>query len=178
MLEQAAATQRFAAQLFVAVGLKITVFPVKFPVSREFALETGAISTASPARQSGIWRLYPRQRQKAPPMAGFCELVAGLRTSEFGHFRLGIADSLRPIFEIFPFSGDRGRRPGSIYTAWSNLQRNVVKFSALATGNWECRTYTATRTGRHQRLLLTAPDIKERPTYELPWSLVRLNGQL
>jgi len=25
---------------------------------------------------------------------------------------------------------------------------------------------------------LTAPDIKERPTYELPWSLVRLNGQL
>jgi len=24
----------------------------------------------------------------------------------------------------------------------------------------------------------TAPDIKERPAYELPWSSVRLNGQL
>ena len=31
---------------------------------------------------------------------------------------------------------------------------------------------------RHQCLLLTAPDIKESPAYELPWSSVRLNGQL
>jgi hypothetical protein len=66
--------------------------------------------------------------------------------SEFGHFRLEIADSLRPIFEIFPFSGDRDRRPGLIYTAWSSLQWNVVKFCALAAGSWEFRTYTARRT--------------------------------
>ena len=31
---------------------EIAIFPVKFPVSRDFALETGATSTASPARQS------------------------------------------------------------------------------------------------------------------------------
>src|SRR5258708_38072806 len=66
--------------------------------------------------------------------------------SEFGQFRLEIADSLRPIFEIFPFSGDRDRRPGLIYTAWSSLQWNVVKFCALAAGSWEFRTYTARRT--------------------------------
>ncbi len=35
--------------------------------------------------------------------------------SEFGHFRSEIADSLRRIFEIFPFLGDRSWRPGSIY---------------------------------------------------------------
>ena len=38
--------------------------------------------------------------------------------AESGHFRREIADSLRRIFEIFPFSGDRDRRLGSIYTAW------------------------------------------------------------
>jgi len=38
--------------------------------------------------------------------------------SEIGRYGSEIADSLRQIFEIFPFSGDGGRRPGSIYTAW------------------------------------------------------------
>jgi hypothetical protein len=81
-----------------------------------------------------------------PANGGLLRIDSRSPDSEFGHFRLGIADSLRPIFEIFPFLGDRGRRPGSIYTAWSSLQWNVVKFPALAAGSWECRTYTATRT--------------------------------
>ena len=33
-----------------------------------------------------------------------------------------LADSLRRIFEIFPFSGDCDRRPGSIRTAWRALE--------------------------------------------------------
>src|ERR1700676_5486809 len=33
-----------------------------------------------------------------------------------------IADSLRRIFEIFPFSGDWRRRPGSICTACPSMQ--------------------------------------------------------
>jgi hypothetical protein len=37
--------------------------------------------------------------------------------SEFGQFQSEIADSLRRIFEIFPFLGDSDRRLGSIYTA-------------------------------------------------------------
>ena len=176
MLEQRLRT-RFAAQLFVAVGLKISVFPVKFPVNRELpgdGFDRHCVASQAVRHLESL----PSATPKSPSNGGLLRIGSRSPNFEFGHFRLGIADSLRPIFEIFPFSGDRGRRPGSIYTAWSNLQRNVVKFSALATGNWECRTYTATRTGRHQRLLLTAPDIKERPTYELPWSLVRLNGQL
>ena len=35
-------------------SLDFAKFPVKFPVSREFGGETGAISTASPARQSAF----------------------------------------------------------------------------------------------------------------------------
>jgi len=32
-------------------------------------VETGAISTASPANQCCAWRFYPQQCQKCPPMA-------------------------------------------------------------------------------------------------------------
>jgi len=35
-------------------------FPCKIPCYQGIDLETGAISTASPARQSGAWRLYPQ----------------------------------------------------------------------------------------------------------------------
>ena len=42
----------------------------------------------------------------------------------FGCFQDEIADSLRRIFEIFPFSGDCGWRPGSICTAWRARQCN------------------------------------------------------
>jgi hypothetical protein len=38
--------------------------------------------------------------------------------SDFGHFRGENAESLRRHAEIFPFSGDRDRRPVSIHTAW------------------------------------------------------------
>jgi hypothetical protein len=42
--------------------------------------------------------------------------------SEIGPYGGEIAESLRQIFEIFPFSGDGGRRPRSICTAWPARQ--------------------------------------------------------
>ena len=54
--------------------------------------------------------------------------------SGFGRFRLGLADILRRIFEIFPFSGDSDRRPGSIRTARPCLEWNITKFSATTAG--------------------------------------------
>jgi hypothetical protein len=42
-----------------------------------------------------------------------------------------IADSLRRIFEIFPFSGDWGRRPGSICTAWPGLECKLANSPGL-----------------------------------------------
>jgi hypothetical protein len=44
--------------------------------------------------------------------------------SDFGHSQREIADSLRRTFEKLPFLGDRGRRLGSICTAWPSLQCN------------------------------------------------------
>jgi hypothetical protein len=43
---------------------------------------------------------------------------------DFGHFLREIANSLRRTFEKLPFLGDRGRRPGSICSAWPSLQCN------------------------------------------------------
>jgi hypothetical protein len=62
--------------------------------------------------------ILPSAIQERPANGGLLRIGNRSPGSEFGHFRLGIADSLRPIFEIFPFSGDRSRRPGSICTAW------------------------------------------------------------
>jgi hypothetical protein len=65
-------------------------------------VETGAICTAAPAKQSGARRSYAQQSKKCPPMAGFCELVARLRTPNLATSG-SVADSLRRTFEKFPF---------------------------------------------------------------------------
>jgi hypothetical protein len=57
-----------------------------------------------------------------PANGGLLRIGGRSPDSQFGHFRSKIADSLRLIFEILPFSGDSDRRPGSIATAWRGLQ--------------------------------------------------------
>jgi hypothetical protein len=103
---------------------EIAIFPVKFPVSREFALETGAISTASPARQSGIPRFCPQQCQKWPPMAGFCKLARGLQAPDLATCRAKSPIVSGGYLKYSRFSetatGDRVRSG----TAWCSLQCN------------------------------------------------------
>jgi hypothetical protein len=62
---------------------------------------------------------------------------------DFGHSLSEIAHSLRRIFEIFPFSGDRGRRLGSICTAWASLQCNLQTSLPWPAANWESRARTS-----------------------------------
>jgi len=50
-------------------------------------VETGAICTASPARQFGGQRRGCPFKRKVPPMAGFRELEAGLRAPILGILR-------------------------------------------------------------------------------------------
>jgi hypothetical protein len=52
-----------------------------------------------------------------PANRGLLQIGAPSLSAQFGQSQSEIADSLRRIFEIFPFSGDRDRRLGSIYTA-------------------------------------------------------------
>ena len=51
-------------------------------------------------------------------------------SSVFCHFGGENAESLRPQAGLFPFSGDRDRRPGSIYTAWRTWERLVRELDA------------------------------------------------
>jgi hypothetical protein len=62
-----------------AVCAIIPNFPCKIPCQQGICVETGAISTASPARQSSRMRISLREWQKSPPMAGFCNSESGLR---------------------------------------------------------------------------------------------------
>jgi hypothetical protein len=63
--------------------------------------------------------------------------------SNFRHSQNEIADSLRRTLGKFPFSGDGGRRPGSICTVWPSLQCKPRRSPPLSPSNWECRVSTA-----------------------------------
>jgi hypothetical protein len=61
-------------------------FPCKIPCYQGSRMETGAISTASPANQSGTQRKCPFYPQKSPPMAGFCKSGTSLQAPVCGIF--------------------------------------------------------------------------------------------
>src|ERR1700676_609819 len=56
-----------------------------------------------------------------PTNCGLLQIGTPSPSSQFRQSESEIADSLWWIFEIFPFSGDSDRRPGSIRTAWRAL---------------------------------------------------------
>src|ERR1700676_331813 len=76
-------------------------------------------STLSDPRNARQWRAFANWR-----------LVSELR---IWRFQRKIADSLRLIFEIFPFLGDGDRRPGSIYSAWP-VWHGIVRFADAPKG--------------------------------------------
>ena len=105
----------------MSLSPRISKFPVKFPVSREFAWRR--------AIQHCVASQAVRSLGKSPRMVG--EMPANSRLFQFNgrsppsriRERRGEIDrSLRPQAEIFPFLGDGGRRPGSILTAWRPWQ--------------------------------------------------------
>jgi hypothetical protein len=72
-----------------------------------------------------------------PEMAangGLLQIGSRSPGSGFGHLQSQIADSLRRIFEIFPFFGDGDWRPGSIRHCVVQFAVQFAKFSALAAG--------------------------------------------
>ena len=68
--------------------------------------------------------ILPRATPEMPANGGLLRIGGRSLDSEFGPLQGEISDSLRRIFEIFPFLGDGGWRLGSICTAWSSLQCN------------------------------------------------------
>jgi len=77
--------------------------------------------------------ILPSAIPEMPANGGLLRIGGWSLDSGFGRFRLGLADILRRIFEIFPFSGDSDRRPGSSRTAWRALE------------SWEPATRAAAR---------------------------------
>jgi hypothetical protein len=85
-------------------------FPCKIPCLQGIGLETGAISTASPATQSFIRTKFATCASQARKSRLFAHSLLSLHsgcTKSVGE----IAKSLRPRPRIFPFCGDYRRRP-------------------------------------------------------------------
>jgi hypothetical protein len=79
-------------------------------------VETGAIRTASPARQSRGRRYLPSKSRKARCWRAFAIRRRSLN-SQIGKLACHFGKSLRPDLRKLPFSGDSDRRLGSIATA-------------------------------------------------------------
>src|ERR1700736_696670 len=67
-------------------------------------------------------RDFALSNTEMPANGGLLRICGRSPDSKFSQFQGEIADSLRRIFEIFPFLGDGGRRPGPICTAWPARQ--------------------------------------------------------
>lgn len=88
---------------------KTANFLEKFPVCREIAQETGAITTASPANQSGVRPGSPRNARMGRKSRLFAHSIPS-PGSQFAELKVEIAESLRPCPRIFPFCRDYWRR--------------------------------------------------------------------
>jgi hypothetical protein len=115
-MRKTAAIQAFLAEDDVSPWPDFAKFPLKFPVSREIQRETGAFSTASPARQCGFWQWIPRNGKK-PANSGLLRIHARSPESRIAGCGGQTTESLRPTPRIFPFPGERGWRFRSIATA-------------------------------------------------------------
>jgi len=90
-------------------------------ISRMLSLQLHKKSGNSPdiskgISQSGMSKFESSrvsQPVQMPANGGLLRFSSRSPGSEFGHFGNEIADSLRRIFETFPFLGDGERRPGS-----------------------------------------------------------------
>jgi hypothetical protein len=113
-----------------SAGLRISEFPVKFPDSRESRMETGAISTASPASHSSVRPDFPSARMgRKARLFGHSVLSPGSQLANRGP---SIAESLQPQPRKFPFCRDDRRRLGAITTAARGWQSISHKHNGLS----------------------------------------------
>src|ERR1700692_4705401 len=75
----------------------------------------------------------PSVTSEIPANGGLLGIGYRSSGSEIGRCGSEIADSLRRIFEIFPFPGDSDWRRGSILTAWPGSSR-ILRHSPSGLG--------------------------------------------
>jgi hypothetical protein len=125
-------------------------------------VETGAISTASPARQSGVPPGSPGKARMGRKCRLFVRSTSSLH-SQTSNCRAQNGASLRPYPQIFPFCRDCRRRPGSITPAARAAESNR-SVSSPRKGRIGCRcSFTAARGWRSSRVRVSLSTSKSRP---------------
>jgi hypothetical protein len=130
-------------RLFLSVGRESPISSIGFrsTISR--------FESSSPSQPVRDMEILPSVMLKMPANGGLLHIGVRSPGSKFGHFQGKIADSLRRIFEIFPFLGDDDWRLGQICTAWPP-RRSYSSMSLGPKGNREspclhCRTDASVR---------------------------------
>ena len=95
---------------WIAESVRFFTVGFQFTISR---LECFRPNQAVPPSEN-----LPSVGAEKPADGGLLQIGCRSLDFEFDRSEGEIADSLRRIFEVFPFSGDGGRRLGSICTAW------------------------------------------------------------
>jgi hypothetical protein len=97
---------------------------ISFKVLPDFDSTMRRFESSRPSQPVRRLETSPSAMPQRPANGGLLRIGYRSPGSEIGVSGSEIADSLRRIFEIFPFSGDCDRRPGSIGTAWRTRQCN------------------------------------------------------
>src|SRR6202171_4849223 len=87
-------------------------------------ITTSRFESSRPSQPVRRLETLPSVTSETPANGGLLRIGYRSPGSEIGRCGTQIAESLRRIFEIFPFSGDSGWRLGSILTAWRTRQSN------------------------------------------------------
>jgi hypothetical protein len=112
---------------------EIAKFPVKFPVSREFAWRRlRSALRRQPGRPAG--RVFAQIYRETPAIGGLLCVRGESPGGGMGVRGDGNPESLRPTPQKFPFSGDSLRRPSSTTTA-TRAKGCTTHHSPAARGN-------------------------------------------
>jgi hypothetical protein len=132
--------------LTVSASAHFHNFQLQKSPSRVFGQNSGNSPDISKAFfEMGIWKFESSQvsqpvwllgklrlkTREKPADGGLLLSIGQSPGSKFGALQAQIAESLRTNIQIFPFLGDRRRRPGSIATAWPTPQFELLFFAPL-----------------------------------------------
>ena len=105
-----------SAKLLIHLGLHFASFSeytlISLRVLPDFDSTIRRFESSRPSQAVRRLETLPSVTSEMPANGGLLRIGYRSPGSQIGRCRREIADSLRRIFEIFPFLGDRDRRPG------------------------------------------------------------------
>ena len=105
----------------------------------DIELAISRFESSRPSQPVPRLETLPSLTSETPANGGLLRIGYRSPGSQISRCGSEIADSLRRVFEIFPFLGDSDRRPGSIGTAWPRWQCERLDSRRRPAAVWQGR---------------------------------------